>query len=559
MLRSREEKWRALGEQPLDLLIIGCGITGAGALRDAAHRGLRVAAVEMNDIASGTSSRSSKMIHGGLRYLKNLEFSLVFEAVTERRVLQDIAPHLIHPLGFLFPVYEGSKNTLSKVRAGLWVYDGLSLFRSPKLHRNLSRRQVLKEVPIMTQTGLKGAPLYWDCATDDARLTLETVLDAEERGADVFTYTRVQSLLRDDKGQVCGALVEDVLPGSNLGTLEVRAKVVVNATGPWTDGTRSMSSAGAQRQLLRPTKGVHIVVPASRLPVPHAVLCFHPVDGRPLYCVPWGDHTYVGTTDTDYEGRPQDVAANRADVDYLLETVRAYFPAQQIGDDDVVSTWAGLRPLIQPDDTLNESKVSREHEVYVEVDGLITIAGGKLTTYRRMGREVVGRALDLMMLKGDLPKGTRDPHTGREPLPGAVGWPADDDASVVEGQVTEACRGRLEPETVSHLVQRYGMVGIDIARYCVEDQARLEQLVPDRPEVMGLVDWAVTREFAQTITDVMVRRTRLHFRAPDQGLEVLDRVADRMALVLGWSAERKELEVAAYRAEVARSREWRTA
>ncbi|MEO0602691.1 MAG: glycerol-3-phosphate dehydrogenase/oxidase, partial [Myxococcota bacterium] len=308
---TRQRMWSQLPDE-VDLLVVGGGITGCGIARDAARRGLSVALVEMRDLAHGTSSRSSKLVHGGLRYLENYEFSLVFEAVSERRILMDIAPHLVKPLGFLFPVFEGRGRPLWMINAGMWLYDGLSLFRSPKLHRNLKPSQVADEEPALTQDGLQGAPLYYDGQTDDARLTLETALDAAAAGATVATWAKVTRLLAED-GRVVGAEITDAIGGE---TRTVRAAAVVNATGPWTDRTRDMSEADAGSPLLRPTKGVHVVVDHERLPLRNAVVAQHPDDERVLFFIPWGRQSYIGTTDTDHDGDPMDVHTESSDVDY---------------------------------------------------------------------------------------------------------------------------------------------------------------------------------------------------------------------------------------------------
>jgi len=399
---TRQDMWDHLGSD-VDILVVGGGITGSGIARDAARRGLKVALVEMSDLASGTSSRSSKLVHGGLRYLEQYEFSLVFEAVSERRILMDIAPHLVNPLGFLFPVYKGSRKPLWMVNTGMWLYDGLSLFRSPRLHRNLEPKEVKVEEPALTTEKLTGAPLYYDCYTDDARLTLETALDATRAGATVATWARVVRFVKDEAGRVLGAVVRDEIGGEEK---EIRAHAVVNATGPWTDDTIAMSRR-IEHSLLRPTKGVHIVVDHHKLPVQHAVVCFHPVDGRVLFAIPWGEQTYIGTTDTDYDGDSGEVAADLADVDYLIEAAAAYFPEHRLQRDDVLSTWAGLRPLMRPateNKDIDESAVSREHQIVVGQDGLITIAGGKLTTHRRMAAETVDTAVKLLRLSNHLPE-----------------------------------------------------------------------------------------------------------------------------------------------------------
>ena len=551
-MNDRARALEQLASEPFDVLIVGGGITGAGAFRDAARRGLRVALVEAVDFAYGTSSRSSKLVHGGLRYLENREFSLVFEAVSERRTLQNIAPHLVNPLAFLFPVYEDSKVGFNTLRAGMWLYDALALFRAPKTHKTLSTKEVAEQVPALSTRGMKGAPLYYDCSTDDARLTLETILDGIAAGGIALNYTRVVSFSRTDDGRICGARVRDVID-KGAAELEVRATAVINATGPWTDRTRALGSGG--ERLLRPTKGVHIVVDAARLPTRWAVVHTHPTDGRVLFTIPWGDRTYIGTTDTDFQGDPGDVAAEASDVDYLLDAANHFFPGCALERDDVIATWAGLRPLIFQEGS--ESAVSREHEIFVDRDGLITIAGGKLTTYRRMGAEVVSKAMQMMALLGHTFE-ARDAQTGREPLPGAVGWPEDDDAEKLAMDVLEACDTAIKVETARYLANRYGTRAIDIAQLAQRDQALRVPLAPGRPEITAEIDWAVGRELAATVCDFMIRRTQLYYRNRDQGLGAVDHVAERMAHLLGWDDERRTEEVLAYQAEVARSRQWRS-
>lgn len=533
---------------PYDILIIGGGIVGAGAARDAAMRGLRTCLVEQRDFAFGTSSRSSKLVHGGLRYLEQGELSLVFEAVSERRVLMDIAPHLVVPLGFLFPVYKHSRRGVFTVNIGMWLYDGLSLFRSPKIHRNLSPDEVSREEPTLQNLDLRGAPLYYDCATDDARLTLENAIDAHARGAVLHTWTRVIGMIHDAAGRVRGVRVREAHTGEER---EIAAKVVLNCTGAWTDMTRALD--GQSRPLLRPTKGVHIVVDRKRLPVNTAVVCFHPEDGRVLFAIPWGDRTYIGTTDTDEPVDPALVAASSADVTYLLNAGNHYFPRAKLVPDDVLSTWAGLRPLIAATGTA--SSVSREHEIIVEPDGMLTIAGGKLTTYRRMARELVDRAFSLLKLSGAT-KGGEDPRTDQHALPGGVGWPEDDDRNRVVKLIGEA--GPVSEATARLFCDTYGTRGVEVAARVAANPALGAPIIEGRPECLAQVDWAVQKELALTVCDVLIRRTQIYFRDVDQGLGVVERVADRMAELLGWTADRRLQEVMAYQEEVGRSREWRS-
>ena len=552
---TRDEMWDQIPDE-VDIVVIGGGITGAGIARDAARRGLRVALFEQNDIAYGTSSRSSKLIHGGLRYLESYEFSLVFESVSERRVVQDLAPHLVNPLAFLFPVYEGARKSLRMINAGMWLYDGLALFRSPKRHKTLKPREVSEYEPLLKQQGLQGAPVYYDCSTDDARLTLETVIDAIQNGAVAVNWARVDAFTKSEQGRVSGVVVRSVRDGS---LREVKAQAVINATGPWTDEVLAMSGPRGAK-MLRPTKGIHIVMKRDRLPVEHAVVLFHPTDRRVLFALPWGDRTYVGTTDTDYDGAPGEEYATLADVDYLIAAANHYFPNNPIARKDVISTWSGLRPLIQPEadmDGMAESQVSREHQIHIGEDGLITIAGGKLTTYRKMAKECVDTALQIIKLTGQLPDDLHSGQTYKFPLPGAVGWPEDDDHEKVAEQIGAACECELSHATRRHLVDTYGMRALEVAKLCADDPALLEPIIPGRVEIMAQVDFGVREELAASVSDIMIRRTQIFFRDEAQGLECVDKVADRMAELIGWSPEERENSITGYKAEVALSQKWR--
>ena len=536
-----------------DVFIIGGGITGAGAARDAAHRGLKTAVVDMNDFAYGTSSRSSKLVHGGLRYLENAEFSLVFESVSERRILMNIAPHLVNPCGFIFPVYKSSRRGVFAINVGMWLYDGLSLFRSPKMHRSLSKKDIVKEEPMLNRNEFRGASLYYDCATDDARLTLETLLDAEAHGAVVANYVRVIGFVRDAQQNISGVKLKDEITGEEWETM---TSTVINATGPWSDRTRDIEGRGDGKQRLRPTKGVHIVVDTSKLKLNNAIVCFHPEDGRVLFAIPWGDRSYIGTTDTDYSGDPKDVYASTEDVSYLLDAANFYFPLAKLEMSDVIATWAGLRPLVSDEASEDESKISREHEVRVDKDLLITIAGGKLTTYRKMGAEVVDKAIEVMRTIGRLNKKPQTANTASEPLLGAIGWSEDDDHQAIAQTVLEFSNDLISRDTAELLTNTYGMRALDIAQMVVTDQALAQLLTPGRHEILAQVDFGVKKELATTICDFLVRRTQIYFRDFSQGLDCCELVANRMQQLLGWTPERKQKELEDYRLEVSRGRAW---
>lgn len=546
---KRPELLQRLEDNHYDIVVVGGGITGCGVARDAARRGLRVALIEARDVAYGTSSRSSKLIHGGLRYLEQLELGLVWEAVNERRNLERLAPHLVSAQSFFFPIYRHSPVNFFTLKLGLWVYEALVLFRVPHLHRSFGQKRAAKKEPLLKTEALKGAALYWDCTTNDARLTLETAIDAQQQGADLATYCKVSEFIRDESGQITGVKVSDELTGREF---SIAADCVVNATGPWSDRTRALM--GHQGQLLRPTKGIHVVVDSERLPLQHAVVLHHPDDGRILFCVPWGDRTYIGTTDTDYKGRASQVAASGDDVDYLLRSCDFFFPETKLTRDDIIATWAGLRPLISEGEG-DASSVSREHQVVVEPEGLITIAGGKLTTYRRMSAEVVDHCVEFLKSQGFEGDLTRS-GTEKAVFPGALHWPKGVSAEELVERVISASNGALDSECASLLVAEYGSSALEMAVLVAENPVLGERLVPDRAEVLGMVDWAVKTEFAMRLSDIMVRRTQLFFKDQDQGLGALDRIAERMRELLDWTPETVAEEKDAYRQEVALSRQW---
>lgn len=547
---ARETMWNRVGTD-VDMLIIGGGINGAGIARDAASRGMNVLLCEKNDLAYGTSSRSSKLVHGGLRYLEQGEIGLVFESVSERAVLMKLAPHLVTGLGFLVPIYKGKKPSLPLITVGIFVYEALSLFTSPKPHRTLSVSEAERAAPGLRTEKLNGAPLYYDCATDDVRLTLETAIDAAEKGATIATWTEVESFVHGPGGLVRGAVVKNVLTGE---TRTVNAGVVVNATGPWTDRTLAMGDKGPR--WIRPTKGVHLVVPRERLPVEHCVACFHPDDGRYLFVIPWGDHTYVGTTDTDYTGTIEDVCATRSDIDYLLRAVTHYFPGREVTPGDVTSTWAGLRPLIAADG-VSESKVSREEKIAVNPEGVVTVAGGKLTTYRAMAALVVDKAVEALTLRNYASPKLTASDTKNEPLPGGRSFPSGGHDALTK-QLTEEGEGLIGAATAALLASSYGTRAFEVLALVKAEPELGEELTQGRPEILAQVRYGVQQELAATVADIAMRRTQLYYRDVNQGLDAVPHIAEEMQRLLGWSDEEKAREVARYEAEVALSRRWKS-
>lgn len=536
-----------------DVVVIGGGIVGAGIARDAALRGLSVALFEKSDYASGTSSKSSKLVHGGLRYLEHGEIALVFESVSERRVQTKVAPHLVRPLPFLIPIYKGAWPGLEIMNVGLWIYDSLALFRAPRMHKTFrGRERALDLEPQLAPENLRGVLEYYDCATDDARLVLENAIDATSLGAACHTYTEVTRLERDADGRITGVSVRDRLHGK---TWSVGCKVCILAGGAWTDEAIKRFEVPIERPLLRRTKGVHIVLPRERLPLARAITLISPVDQRVMFAIPWRERTVLGTTDTDFTGTADEVAADASDVKYLIDSGNGYFPGANLSSKDVIATWAGLRPLIAAPPDVDESSVSREHEVFSRRDGLVIIAGGKLTTYRRMARETVTKALVLLEELGEKVNANKS-TTKHRPLPGAVGVEQADlegVAAIGRGLMSEF---GLDVDTATHLCGVYGARAKVLAQAIAHDRALGERMDRELPYVWAEVEFAATHDLARTVDDVLCRRVPLLLVSRDQGLSVAERVAQRLAAHHGYDAAQVEAQVADYRREVALSRRW---
>jgi len=540
----------ALAEEPFDLLVVGGGINGAGIARDAAMRGLRTAMVERGDFACGTSSRSSKLIHGGLRYLEQGHLRLVLEAVRERERLRTLAPHLVRPQEFVVPIYRGGPVGFLKLAAGLMLYDVLAGFWSVKRHSMLGRRRMIAAEPAIKRDGLVGGGRYWDYRTDDARLVLETALAAAREGAVVLSYAEVASFL-DDGGRIGGARVVDRVGG---GEVEVHARVVVNAAGPWVDEVAALDDPTVKPRL-RLTKGVHVMVPRNRVGNRAAIVLRAVRDGRVMFVIPWGEHSLVGTTDTDHHGGPeQDPVVEADDVAYLLETVNHYFPDARLGASDVVSAFAGLRPLIAPPDgsDAGPSDVSREEEIFESPRGLVTIAGGKLTAFRLIAETVVDRVITALRRSGDTRRFARS-KTAVVPLPGGGSAPE----LLAAAAISHDGHG-LAPSVISHLADRYGTRLDEVMGFVVADRMLARPIVDGLPDPRAEVAQAVEHEWGLTLEDVLRRRTQVALLDDTSGGDVAADVAGIMASRLGWTREAAEEAVRRYLAATsgARSR-WR--
>jgi len=527
--------------QPADLLVIGGGINGAGIARDAAMRGLRTILVEQNDLASGTSSRSSRLIHGGLRYLEQGEIGLVLEANRERRTLQRIAPHLVWPLQFVFPVHRGDRISRWRLAAGMLLYDALAMFRNVRVHRMLGKRGMLEAEPMLRDRGLLGGARYYDAQCDDARLVLATARSALQHGALVANYMAVTGLERT-AGRVVGAQLEDRLTGERG---VIRASVVVNATGPWADQVRRLEDAGAA-PLLQPTKGVHVVVDRSKIDHKEAIAFTSPIDGRVMFVLPWGDLSYIGTTDTDSTEPPEDLRVTGADIVYLLRSVNARFPSARLGVEDVRASWAGLRPLLLDRPGQLTSTRSREHDIVQGSGGMLTLVGGKLTTYRSMSAEVVDVAMRELRHRDGRPRHA-ETRTDLEPLPG--GETAD-----LSGFRERGTELGIPGVSVEHLLRHYGTEAAGIFNLGGADRRLFRRLVPDHPAIEAEVVHAVRRELAQTVEDVMVRRFHQYYEHSQYGAPAAYRVAELMGGELGWDSIRVQAEAERYLAFVVNGR-----
>lgn len=532
--KSRQLALDAMSRDVLDVLVIGGGVVGGGAALDAATRGLRTGLVEARDFASGTSSRSSKLIHGGLRYLEMLDFRLVAEALAERSLLlEKLAPHLVTPVPFIYPLkhrvwerfYAGS---------GVALYDSMAFLsgrsRGVPHHRHLTRRGARKIIPALRKDALVGALHYYDGQVDDARHTMFLSRTAAAYGASVASRTRVVELLREGD-RVVGAKVKDLETGE---LIDVRARQVVNATGVWTDETQSLAGERGQFHV-RASKGIHLVVPRDRIRGDAGLIL--KTEKSVLFVIPWKNHWIVGTTDTDWELSKDHPAASRSDIDYLLDHVNAVLETP-LTRDDVQGVYAGLRPLLRGEDEAT-SKLSREHAVSTSVKGLVVIAGGKYTTYRIMAKDAIDAAVH--GLSGELDRKVPACCTQDVPLLGADGY----EAVWNQRQMLSSSSG-LNIGRIEHLLRRYGSLIIELLDLIKEQ--------PDLGDALGGADdylrveivYAASHEGARHLDDAIARRTRISIETFDRGIEVAAEVAELMGGVLGWDEAQKQREVEHY-------------
>jgi glycerol-3-phosphate dehydrogenase len=536
---ERRASLARLADEEFDVLVVGGGITGVGVALDAASRGLRTALVERGDFASGTSSKSSKLVHGGLRYLQNGDIRLVYEALRERQRLLRNAPHLVRVMPFLLPMFGKDGIIHPKLEKALgsamWMYDLTGGARIGKLHKRISKEEALAHMPTLPADRIGGGYLYYDAQADDARLTLTIARTAAElHGAVCVNHAPVVGLTHRGE-RASGAVVEDALGGERF---EVRARAVVNAAGVWADDVRALDER-THPGTIRPARGIHLTVPWSLVRNDIAVIAPVPKDKRSIFVVPWPDaeggepqFTYIGTTDTDHDGPTDDPQCTRADVEYLLGAIN-HSTTTRIEEHHVLGTWAGLRPLVKASASGRTADLSRNHAVTVAPSGMVSVTGGKLTTYREMAADTLDAVAGVL----DLPRSQRRSRTARMRLLGAEGYDAD------------------ATGTTRHLQQRYGGEARVLEAMVARDPALGEPLVEGLPHLRAEALYAVRYEMAATLDDVLERRVRGLMLTRAATAAAAEATADLVGAELGWSDHHRREQVESFRARAARERD----
>jgi glycerol-3-phosphate dehydrogenase len=544
---DRPDALRRLAHTRFDVVVVGGGVTGAGCALDAASRGLRTAIIERDDFASGTSSKSSKMVHGGLRYLQQGEVRLVYEALHERSRLMANAPHLVKVLPFLLPIFKGRDGMVPPKLAralgsAMWTYDLTGGARIGRLHKRLSVDETLAHVPTLRRDRLASSYLYFDARADDARLTLTLIRTAVlDHGAVAVNGTRVVGIRKTPEGRADGVVVD--VDGHRI---DVAASAVVNATGVWSDDVRALDE-GTHPESIRPAKGIHLTVPWSMVRNDIAAVLPVPGDKRSIFVVPWGEFTYAGTTDTDYDGPTDDPQCTPDDVAYVLKTLNASLTTT-ITADDVTGSWAGLRPLVNQTTSGRTADLSRRHRVRQSDSGVVTITGGKLTTYREMSEDTIDHVVAEVLGNDVVHRIMKRSRTRRLPLRGAEGYEELLDAA-------EHVSATVPAAVVTHLAERYGGEARTVIAMIEREPALGETLVEGLPYVRAEALYAARYEMARSVEDVLSRRTRARLLGRDASARAAEAVAALIADDLEWDHDDRAEQVAAYRAVVERERD----
>ena len=538
---NRSDALRRLESTDFDVVVIGGGITGVGCALDAASRGLRVALIERDDFASGTSSKSSKLVHGGIRYLQQGDIRLVYEALAERQILRRNAPHLVKVLPFLIPIFS-TKGVVNRKLAramgtAMWMYDLTGGLRIGKMHKRVSKKQALEWFPTLPADKLMPSYLYYDAEADDARLVVTVARTAALRfDATLVNRPEVVDLQKDSNGNVNGVTVK-----ADGRTFTVSTKAVVNAAGVWSDDVRALDEAEHPRSI-RPAKGVHITVPWSKVRNTVAAVIPVPGDKRSVFVVPWGQFTFVGTTDTDYTGPIDDPQCNENDVEYLLRALNGSI-TETVTTDDILGTWAGLRPLVaDPEASGRTADLSRRHKVRRSDSGVVTITGGKLTTYREMAADTIDEVLSEVLDADRITRFRRRSKTKHIKIHGANGY-----EDLVDSADTISPLGG---DQVRRLADRYGSDATTVLAIAESDQSLAEPLVPGLHYLRAEAIFAVRYEMATTVDDILSRRTRARLEIRDASADAAAAVAALLAPELGWDEAEQARQVADYRARI---------
>ena len=528
---QRNATIKQLAEETLDVLVIGGGITGAGISLDAVTRGLNTGLIEMQDFAAGTSSRSTKLVHGGLRYLEQFEFKIVAEVGREREIVYENGPHVTTPERMMLPFYKGGSFGPFTANIGLLVYDLLAGVKRNERRQMFKPEEAIEIEPLLNQTGLKGAGYYVEYKTDDARLTIEVLKKSVEHGTKAINYTRAKEFIYDDVGNVIGVMAKDEITGKQL---KIYAKKIINAAGPWVDELRE-ADGSKQGKTLHLTKGVHLVFSQEEFPLQQAIY-FDAPDGRMIFAIPRNNKTYVGTTDTSYEGDIARPIVTKEDRDYVLYAVNYMFPSLKITADHVDSSWAGLRPLIA-EGGKNPGEIPRKDEVFISSSGLISMAGGKLTGYRKMAQEVMDLVVKQIKLEeGILYSGsdTRSLAISGGEVGGSTGF-----RKFKREKMDKGVNMGLDQEVVSLLIQQYGSNVDAVFKLYEENLAEASTLQMD-PTVLAELIYAIEYELAYTPSDFFIRRTSALFFNIDWVREHKQTVIDYMSDAFQWTDEQRK-------------------
>ncbi len=531
-VHSRSENLRKMSQLELDVLVIGGGITGAGVAWDAARRGMKIGLLEMNDFGSGTSSRSTKLVHGGLRYLKQGEVKLVMEVGRERALLHRHAPHIVIPAPMLLPIYEGGTFGYWASSVGLYVYDLLAGVKRSERRIMHNRTRTTELEPLFKKEGLKGSGYYYEYRTDDARLTVEILKTASRHGALAANYAKVESFIYKG-GKAVGARVLDQLTGDYV---EIYAKKIINAAGPWVDKVRESDNSLKGKRLLL-TKGVHLVVDSSKLPVKQAAY-FDVPGGRMIFVIPRGSKTYFGTTDTVYEGDIHDPRTSEEDLMYLIHAVNNMFPNVRLKPEDIESSWAGLRPLVY-EEGKGPSEISRKDEVFISDSGLLTIAGGKLTGFRKMAEKIVNLAASLIKEEGGKQFGPCS--TDQEVISGGDRGGFETFSKHAEYLIAKASQAGIPRQRTEYLLGLYGSNTIHIieAFGTMKEESDVELRL-----LRAELSYVVNREMAAKAIDFIERRSAQLFFDLPRANRIAASVVAEMGSMLGWNEEEREKQLA---------------